>query len=94
MAVFKAGKTLFIYDSFARKSAHILRKFDEQWGAHYRIVDTEKIPDQQGYQSDCGLRCVTWLLTDGEIVWSQEFDGIKLNAFCIEKNNMHRNYNK
>jgi len=62
VAVFKAGKTLFIYDSFARKSAHILRKFDEQWGAHYRIVDTEKIPDQQGYQSDCGLRCVTWLL--------------------------------
>ena len=62
VGVVMVGKRIYFYDSFARKSTHILRKFDEKWATKgYHITDAEKVPDQQGYQEDCGLRCVAWL---------------------------------
>lgn len=58
------GKTVYVYDSFGRRSKNLLPIFTQQMKAkRYRIVNTDlSDQDQYGYKSvDCGHRCISAL---------------------------------
>lgn len=57
LLVYKVGDTLYIYDSFGRKSQHLIKEFYNNYNSKgYKIIDIDLKTDQGNYQQDCGLR--------------------------------------
>jgi hypothetical protein len=55
------GKTIYVYDSFGRKTNKILKIFHSNARKHgYSVRDTEYDPEQKG-GSSCGHRCIAGL---------------------------------
>jgi hypothetical protein len=57
------GKKMYIYDSFGRRTRYILPALrDRLVKQGFKIVESDGDPEQVDRQSDCGLRCIAWLL--------------------------------
>lgn len=63
VAIHNYKNKMYVYDSFGRITKNILKKFNKRiTGKGLKIIDSRRDPEQQGYQEDCGLRCIAWLL--------------------------------
>ncbi len=51
-------QNFYIYDSFGRKSKKLLPYFIKD----KKYIDADYDPEQMVYQSNCGQRCLAWLL--------------------------------
>ena len=61
IGVFQDGNVIYIYDSFGRKN--IMNRFCEEMGEiGYKCLYVNKKGEQQGYQMNCGIRSLLWLL--------------------------------
>lgn len=58
VAVYKNEGTLYVYDSYGRKSKKIIPSLFQKKG---RIIDTEYDAEQTNNQNNCGLRSVSAL---------------------------------
>ena len=57
-----AGKTLYVYDSFGRKTKLILRVFTDRVRNHgYKIVESNPDKEQHVGSSVCGVLSLAWL---------------------------------
>lgn len=63
VAIYKKGKTIYIYDSFNRESKTLLPVLIRQLhSTGRRYVDSNKLDAEQVItQRNCGLRCIAWL---------------------------------
>ena len=68
VGVYRTGKALVVYDSFGRRAKKILPDLKPRKGL--KIANTELDAEQHILATDCGQRCVAWLMC----VYS---DGIK-----------------
>jgi hypothetical protein len=63
IACFKEGCTFYIYDSFGRKSTHLVPLFAKQvFRSGGKIRDSDYSKEQADYQEDCGLRAISFLI--------------------------------
>ena len=61
VGIFEHNKTIYIYDSFARK--RIMKSFcDHMKKQGYKCIYVNKKTDQGNIQTNCGLRSLIWLL--------------------------------
>ena len=57
MMIYKVNNILYIYDSFGRRSKHLIKEFFKNHiDRGYQIIDIDLKSDQGNYQQDCGLR--------------------------------------
>ena len=62
VAAYFDGKTVFVYDSFARTMKHLMKDFiDRIKSMGYKIVFCNKGKDQAEKQINCGLRAFVWI---------------------------------
>lgn len=63
IACFKKGKTIYVYDSFGRLTKNVLKNFYKTLiGKGYTVTESRRDAEQSGYQEDCGIRCIAWLI--------------------------------
>jgi len=62
-AGYKAGKNVYIYDSYGRKSSKLLPVLKKQHtGGGFKIIDSDTLDKEQTVnQRNCGIRCLAWL---------------------------------
>jgi len=63
VAVHNYKNTIYIYDSFGRKSTNLLKGFSKlikKYGK--KLVDSKYDAEQADSQEDCGMRCLAWLM--------------------------------
>jgi hypothetical protein len=63
LACYKSGKTFYVYDSFGRKSKRLVPTFVKRLESHkWKYKDTDDDPEQTSNQSNCGARCMAFLI--------------------------------
>lgn len=59
MAICKNDNETILYDSFGRHDTKIIPSL--RYTGNGRIINTEKDPEQEIKEQNCGARCVAWL---------------------------------
>lgn len=54
--------TVFLYDSFGRPKAELV-----PWITQQRVVDSDLDAEQEVHESNCGQRCLAWLVVFDEL---------------------------
>lgn len=49
---------MLIYDSFGRKTRHLMKNIYKK----YTTIDTDYDPEQRDSEKNCGSRCISWLI--------------------------------
>jgi len=60
IAIAKEGKKTWVYDSFGRSHAKIIKNL--QYSGNGRIVNTQLDAEQDVLESNCGARCLSYLV--------------------------------
>lgn len=60
VAIAKNGNSTYIYDSFGRTNIKIIPNL--RYSGNGRIIDTDRDAEQDILQTDCGARCIAWLV--------------------------------
>jgi hypothetical protein len=60
VSIAKNGDETYIYDSFGRSNVKIIPNL--RYSGNGRIVDTDKDVEQDVLETNCGARCVAWLV--------------------------------
>jgi hypothetical protein len=63
VAVYVTAKTVYVFDSFGRKSPRLLPHLVSKAHKHNkRVIDTDHDRDQADSSSICGQLCIAWLM--------------------------------
>jgi hypothetical protein len=60
VAIAKNGDDTYIYDSFGRSHTKIIKRLS--YSGNGRIIDTDRDVEQDIKETNCGARCLAWLV--------------------------------